>query len=49
MVLMAPAENAAEIRQVRARVAYSYEAEYDDELSLKVGDDVEVVGVDEEG
>lgn len=37
------------IRQRRAKVCFSYEPQHEDELALKVGDEVVVHGEDEEG
>ena len=39
----------AAIRQRRAKVTYSYEPQHEDELALKVGDELMVSGEDEEG
>ena len=41
--------DAAEIRQRRARVAYSYDPQNEDELALKVGEELVIMGEDEEG
>jgi hypothetical protein len=41
--------DAATIRQRRAKVTYSYEPQHEDELALKVGEELIISGEDEEG
>ena len=43
------AESSDKTRKRRAKVAFSYTAENEDELSLALGDVVEILGDDEEG
>ncbi|OQV26200.1 putative SH3 domain-containing kinase-binding protein 1 [Hypsibius exemplaris] len=42
-------KDASTIRQRRAKVTYSYEPQHEDELALKVGDELIISGEDEEG